>query len=130
MKVSRIFGELGEAAFREMETEALRALAGTRSLIVAAGGGAPLREGNMELMRGIGKIVYLRASEETLLQRVLSSSKKRPLLECEDVQAKVHEMLAMRAPTYERADFVIDIDSLSRLEIIHRIAMIAQGSHS
>ena len=126
-KVSRIFEEKGEPYFRELESKALTNLAGTKGVVLGAGGGAPLREGNMNLMRAIGPIIYLRASLETLKNRLSGSKRKRPLLEGGNLETKLAGLLAERIETYTQADFTIDVDLTPRLEVIDQIAKVAQG---
>lgn len=60
-----IFDSLGEENFREEETAALRGIPAGASIIVT-GGGCILRKENVELMRGLGTIVWLRAKKETI----------------------------------------------------------------
>jgi shikimate kinase len=116
MKISDIFGAQGEAAFRDMEAEVIRRLSEGDKLVIATGGGAVLREENMENLRKKGVIVCLNASAEAILNRVNGNS-DRPLLQVEDPLARIREMLAERRPYYERADIVMDTEDRSPLEI-------------
>jgi shikimate kinase len=127
MKVARIFEEKGEPYFRELETKALKELTGAKGIVLGAGGGAAVKEGNMDLMRAIGPIVYLRASVSTLESRLSNSKRKRPLLEGGNLDAKLGQLLAERRGTYEQSDFTIDVDLIPRLEVIEQIAKVAQG---
>src|SRR4051794_25823503 len=49
LPITRIFQELGEEAFRSLETNALESLLHLTRCVVATGGGAVLRERNREL---------------------------------------------------------------------------------
>ncbi len=73
----------GEPAFREIETRVLReALAHKTGIVLATGGGAILKDENIDLLRRNGRIYFLDRSLECLLptqDRPLSSS--RALLE-------------------------------------------------
>lgn len=51
MEILEIFDKYGEAAFREMETKAVREAAKHTGAVIAVGGGAPLREENRMLLR-------------------------------------------------------------------------------
>lgn len=77
----RLIDEDGEAAFRERETEALRAaLAGEGARVVAAGGGAWTLERNRALVSGRGFLsVWLDAPFELCWRRVESDGATRPL---------------------------------------------------
>ena len=58
--IPAIFEEGGETAFREIEARVLRALClHTRGAVIATGGGAILREGNVHAMRRVGRIYFL-----------------------------------------------------------------------
>ena len=61
-----------------------------------------LREENRALLRELGFVVWLTASEEVIFDRV-SRNKKRPLLQTADPRATVHELLESRRGLYEQA---------------------------
>jgi shikimate kinase len=77
----RLIDEDGEAAFRERETEALRAaLAGDGARVVAAGGGAWALGHNRDLVVAEGFLsVWLDAPFELCWRRVESEGATRPL---------------------------------------------------
>ncbi len=99
MKVAEIFAEHGEAWFREQETEALRALHLLNRAVISTGGGIVGREENHALLRELGFVVWLTASEAVIFERV-SRNKKRPLLQTPDPRATVHQLLEARRPLY------------------------------
>lgn len=110
-KISDIFTRCGEARFREMETETVKELAGADNLVISVGGGLVLKQENNELLQKNGKIVYLRASVETLEKR-LRGDDNRPLLQTEEsLKERLDKLLHERAPAYEKAaDYVVDVD--------------------
>lgn len=124
--VPEIFEKHGESHFRLLETRTLAEFAGAKRVLVSAGGGAPLAGGNMELMRQIGAVIYLRASEQLLRHR-LGGSKGRPML-YGNLDERIQELLADREPVYERADFTLNVDGLSLLEIVGEVKRIAEMS--
>lgn len=97
--ITEIFAARGEAGFRQMETAALRSLAGSRRLIVATGGGIVTTEVNPPLLRALGCVVWLTASEDVLFERV-SRNDRRPLLQTVDPRATLHTLLERRRPLY------------------------------
>lgn len=115
--ITELFEQVGEARFREMETETIKRLSKLRGVILSTGGGAPLREENVRLLRQNGVIVRLAARPETIIQRV-QPLQSRPLLAgTDDPLAKVREMLAARDPYYERAaDFTVWTDDSATKE--------------
>lgn len=78
--VASIFEQSGEAAFRQMEAEALRSTVLQPDLVVATGGGAPCFHENMEWMNQNGITIYFHASPSLLADRLLPEKSKRPLL--------------------------------------------------
>ncbi len=62
MTIHEIFSTLGEPAFRDIETGMIRKVSQDRSVIISTGGGAVLRQENMDILREHGVIVCLWAS--------------------------------------------------------------------
>ncbi len=59
MSISALFALQGEAAMRDLETQVARELSRKQDLIIATGGGLPLREENRKLLRSTGIVVFL-----------------------------------------------------------------------
>lgn len=120
--ISRIFAEDGEEAFRRMETQLLRELAGKPgSPILSVGGGTPVREENRKLLRQLGTVVYLRIRPETVYER-LKGDNTRPLLQGDDPLEKIRRLMEQRRDAYEAAaDVIVDVDEMSMEEITERI---------
>ena len=76
MEIPEIFEKKGEAFFRDKETEVIRQAAGQQGIIIAVGGGAPLRETNKDYLRRNSRIYLLERSLSQLdrTDRPLSSS--------------------------------------------------------
>lgn len=122
-KISDIFAQFGEKYFRDLETQTVKELVQADNLIISVGGGLVLRAENVELLKKTGKIVYLRASLDTLTER-LQGDTARPLLqdEKEDLQSKIAQLLTARSPIYEQAaDLVVDVDSKTPDEIAQEL---------
>ncbi|WP_020571828.1 shikimate kinase [Neolewinella persica] len=102
--ISAIFAEAGEAAFRRLETEALRATAALPAFVLATGGGAPCFHDNMAWMNANGTTVFLDPDLEVLLDRLEAGRDHRPLLQSGTALRKlVVDKLADRRPIYEQA---------------------------
>jgi shikimate kinase len=112
MQIADIFSKHGEAWFRDQESAVLRSFGVLKRAVVSTGGGILLRPENHELLRELGFVVWLTASEEVIFERV-SRNKKRPLLHTTDPRATVHELLEQRRPLYEgAAQFTLDSSGL------------------
>jgi shikimate kinase len=120
MSVTEIFASRGEEGFRELESEILAALAKGERQVISTGGGAVTRPANIDAMRNGGVIVYLKATPETIWERV-RYSKTRPLLQVENPFETVKELLSKRAPLYELADAIVITDGRTPDEITGEI---------
>ncbi len=120
MTINEIFGRFGEPAFREIEADMIRKVARNRNAIISTGGGAVLRQENMDVLRETGVIVCLWASPETILRRTGNDS-GRPLLQVEDPFGRIRDLLEYRRPFYEKADIVVDTEEKTPLQIAEEI---------
>jgi shikimate kinase len=115
--VREIFADRGEHAFREVELRMVRQAAAGDDQVIAVGGGAVLRQENIELLRANGWLVWLRAEAQELHRRIQadrSSEGLRPPLTGLDPLAEVRVQLARRTPIYQAgADFAVDTDGVS-----------------
>ena len=121
MSVSEIFEKKGEACFRSLETALLETLSGQCGLVVSCGGGGPLRRENVDLMRQGGRIVWLKAVPETILERV-SRDDRRPVLRGKKNIKDISALMEERRPAYEAAaDITIETDGKSIQQICGEI---------
>lgn len=119
--ISELFADEGEHCFRERERVAIERLSRTPA-VVALGGGAVVQPGVLDLLRGLGDIVYLKASPEALLAR-LGDTSSRPLLAGlppYERMMRLRALLNERRPCYEQADYVIDAEG-AETEVVGRI---------
>ena len=120
-EISAIFASYGEGYFRLIESEAVRALAGRENLVVAVGGGAVLNEENVRLLKSQGEIVYLQASKETLVKRLVGDE-ARPLLKGEMLAERVEKLLYDRQNVYESvSDLRINVNEKTPALIVGEI---------
>jgi shikimate kinase len=112
-EIGEIFANDGEAKFRELEAEAVRALAGRERQVMATGGGAVLGEGNRRAIGEAGMVVHLAGEPETLAARLARDPAGRPSLTGMGLIEEVGEILRQRLPIYrEVADVVVATDEL------------------
>lgn len=119
--VSAIFEADGEDRFRDMEQSELAAcLTSPQPLVVSCGGGAVLRAENRVLLRDRAWVCWLRATVETLGQRV-RDGENRPLLG-NDPMADLSTISAARSGFYtETAHEIIDVDGLEAQQVAEQI---------
>ena len=114
--IPEIFACAGEQAFRVLENEALRTIAGSEeAYVIATGGGLPVSAFNRSLMKSCGILIHLRATYETLKQRIPEPS-GRPLWD--DHASRLFEA---RKAAYEDADIIIDTDEKTPHDVAREI---------
>ncbi|TME19898.1 MAG: bifunctional shikimate kinase/3-dehydroquinate synthase [Chloroflexi bacterium] len=117
--ISEIFADEGEAGFRERESRGLERALRRDDAIIAAGGGAPLRDENWREMRS-GNCVVALTAEPAELARRLNRPKGRPLLQ-PDVPSAIAALLPTRMARYLEADLVFSTDGKPAAEISRHI---------
>ena len=119
-----IFSQDGEPAFRALEAQVLRKTVDkyTESTVVLAlGGGAILAPASAALLHEKTVCIYLRATLDTLLQRLAGETAGRPLAD-----DSLAGRLAEREPVYEKtAHVIIDTDGLTPDEVADEIIISA-----
>lgn len=111
IRISDIFAQKGEEYFRQLETDTLiDLLKNTTNTIISVGGGLPLREENRKLLHQLGKILYLKATADTIYDRVKGDT-TRPLLRSDNPKERIKILMAERESIYmDTADNVIITD--------------------
>ena len=124
--ITEIFKQYGEPKFRDIESDVIKRLSELGKAVISTGGGAVLRQENMDNLRKKGVIICLGASPETILKRT-SNNNDRPLLQVEDPLKKIKELLEFRMPYYEKADIMIDTENKTPLEVADEIIEKVKG---
>jgi len=123
--IEKIFTSHGEAEFRRLESLVIQQVAKRSKCIVSLGGGAILSDENRAHLKAGGQAVWLRASVETIHNRMVSdprSADNRPSLTNQGPLQEIADVLTAREPIYrEFADWVIDTDDLQPAQIAARI---------
>lgn len=124
---NEIIEQDGEAAFRRVETEALReVLQDETARVIAVGGGAwTIAENRKLIAQSGGLTVWLDVSFALCWKRIEAGRAARPLAPSQDVARKHY---AERRPIYESADMRISVsENESAEEIATKIASAVQG---
>lgn len=126
LTVSEIFQQNGEIFFRKIEHEIFKEILETKeNLIISTGGGTPCYADNHLLLTGENVVsVYLKASIDTILGRLRTSKKERPLVADkseEELQEFIAKHLFERSYFYNQATFKVLIDKKSIDEIVNEI---------
>ena len=112
----------GWDAFRDAESELARELGARDGLVLDCGGGVIVRDQNIEALRKNGRVVWLKASVETIAKRISGDTQRPSLTGQKSFLEEIEEVLMQRLPLYEKtSDFTVDTDSLSVEEVVGRI---------
>ncbi|MBX7103425.1 MAG: shikimate kinase [Gemmataceae bacterium] len=112
--VAELFDDVGEAGFRQLESDVLAEVAGRSQVVVSTGGGIVLAPANRHLLQTAGVTVWLTAPADVLHARMIAdpaTAAGRPTITIGD-----------REPLYrEVARFTLDTASLSPEEAVSAI---------
>lgn len=97
--VAEIFSRQGETGFRDLESEALRAIAEEPPMIVACGGGVVISDDNRVVLKRSGNVIYLKVDAAEALARI-SDKTTRPLLAGGGGTTAATSLLAAREALY------------------------------
>ena len=118
----------GWAAFREKERKVIARLSEIDRQVVAAGGGAVTATENVQRMRSSGKVIWLKASPDTIRRRMQAdadTAANRPSLTGQGSLEEIRELLIEREPLYGgAAHHLIDTDDLNTDEVVEKIVAI------
>ena len=110
--IAAIFEEKGEAGFREIEHRALQEISSFENVVVSTGGGLPCFFDNMDLLNRTGITIYLRASVNELIERLINDMQKRPLIKGkskEELHDFIETNLKKRELFYNQAQIIFDV---------------------
>ena len=115
--INRIFQEDGEQHFRSAEHAILTELQPRDHCVVSLGGGTIAHHNNIQLIKSLGILIYLKARPEKLLKR-LRYKTDRPLLRTDkdkspddlELKERIDHLLTSREPFYRQADIVVFTD--------------------
>ncbi|MCI6060150.1 MAG: chorismate mutase [Dorea sp.] len=121
MSIPDIFATYGEEYFRDLETSLLIEMQDRKNTVISCGGGAALRERNVEEMKKNGRVVLLTASPEVVYERVKDSN-DRPVLNGRKNVEGIAELMEQRRGKYEAAaDIVINTDHKTVLQVCEEL---------
>lgn len=121
MSINDIFAQYGEDHFRDIESQLIVDIGKEEPSIVSCGGGVVVRPQNTQNMKEIGRIVFLKATPETIYERVKNST-DRPILNGHMNVEYIAELMEKRRALYEAAaDITIQTDGKTREQICEEI---------
>ncbi len=119
-KITQIFKDKGENYFREIETSELKNFKNNGAFVLSTGGGAVLKEENLEILKSLGEVFYLSANAQTIYDRVKEQT-QRPLLNTKDPKKTIEDILSSRLEKYEKSGEKIVTDNKNIEQIAREI---------
>lgn len=104
--INEIFATMGEEKFRQIETNILKEVSDFENVIIAAGGGTPCFNNNMEIMKEKGIVIFLNPDIDELTYRLNLVKATRPLIKDKteaEMRGFIEKMLPSRLPFYTQA---------------------------
>jgi shikimate kinase len=125
LTISEIFKTKGEIYFRIKEGEYLKELLNlNENISISLGGGTPCYGNNIEIIEKHAISFYLNASINTIYERLIGETSKRPLVATlgeNNLKEFIAKHLFERNPFYERANFTISVNDKSISEVAKTI---------
>ncbi len=125
LPAGEVFSLYGPAGYRRFERRALeRVLADRDAAVISAGGGIVAEEETFDLLLNGCFTVWLRATPEEHMSRVLAQGDLRPMAGKKEAMDDLRRILATRESLYGKADVVLDTSgqtprqSLARLRAV------------
>ncbi len=121
MSIVDFFSEMGEEAFRQVESEVLAELL-QRDQVVSTGGGVVISQRNRNLLKTNSDNIYLKADFETLYHRIAADKDNQRPLFLNNSKEELAAIFQERQVWYEEvASRILDVTKLSPEEIIEEL---------
>lgn len=128
LSIAQIFELKGEIYFRKIEGLYLQELFNSReSYVISLGGGTPCYGNNMDFIENKSTSFYLKASIDTIFERLKNETSQRPLVAAigtENLKEYIAKHLFERAPYYERAHHTILVNNKNLAQIVDEILLL------
>lgn len=117
----------GEGTFRLLEKQAVASLMDHKESVIATGGGTFLSESNLDILKKIGKLIYLKTDNETLLKRLLLKPVLPSYLDPQRPLESFKELAMRRLPAFEKhCHLTVDTNNLLLEQILDLICDLTQ----
>jgi shikimate kinase len=120
--IEAIFKESGEIYFRNIERDIINQFE-NKTCVYSTGGGLPIYNRNIDKLKDIGHVIYLKTSPGELLNNRIKNNSSRPMFQD---AISFENLLKRREPTYREADFIVATDSKTPEEIASEIRLLIE----
>jgi len=128
LKLGEIFELHGEAYYRKVERDVLRALLGKAAPMVLATGGSIVSDAdNFAFLRARCTTVWLKARAEDHWNRVIQQGDQRPMGKNPHAFAELETLISARASLYAHAHHTVDTSRRPLGVVVDEVAGLAAG---
>lgn len=122
MPVPQIVEKFDWSGFRDIETQEALDLAGRDNMVIDTGGGVIERPENIPALAKNGAVFWLKASVDTIVERIAGDDQRPALTEGKSFTEEVAEVLEARRSKYQSAaQYEIDTDTLTPEQVAEKI---------
>jgi len=126
--LSAIFDLYGQSGFRRLERRCLDQVIERHARFVLATGGSLVSEpATFERLLTMCFTVWLRATPEEHMQRVIAQGDMRPMEDNREAMSDLRRILKVREPLYGKADVTLDTSGLSLDQMADRVIAANRG---
>lgn len=131
MSIPEIVEAHGWPKFRDMESEVAGQLSGQDNIIIDTGGGVIERPENITKLQENGRIFWLKASVETIVERIEDGTQRPALTDGKTFTQEVADVLDQRTSKYRNAaQHEIDTDKLTPEQVAGQVIEIIRREES
>ena len=117
LSIDETISTKGEKEFRSIETQVLSKIDFSQNNVISTGGGLPTEKDNIRIMKNNGSIIWLKASIDSIYDRLKNSKEIRPLIGNHIEKENIESLYNSRQSVYNIADVSIDTDNKNLDEI-------------
>lgn len=121
LTITEIFKQNGEKYFRELEEKIFLKIKNDKEKIISVGGGAFINEFIRKKILKEYLSIWLNMDEDLIINRIKRNSKKRPMIDPNNIEKSIKNLKKARDPIYELANYEINCNFNSKNKIIEKI---------
>lgn len=119
--IAEIFKKNGEKYFRDLEEKTFLKIKNDKEKIISVGGGAFINESIRKKILKEYLSVWLNMDEDLIINRIKRNSKKRPMVDQNNIEKSVKNLKKTRDLIYKLANYEINCNLNSKNKIIEKI---------
>ena len=117
--------------FRTLEKEIIKEISSQDNLVIAPGGGSVLDTDNVMALKRNGLIIWLKADSQAVCRRMMKDPRtalQRPSLTGKGTLDELKEVMAFRAPLYEKAaEIHLETSATDAATVVEGVLSILDG---